>query len=77
MPFISEKDRDIIFCKENLDFIAASFVRRASDVLEIRNFKEHNGDRIQIIAKIENHEGVDNIEEIIEVADGIMIARGI
>lgn len=79
MPFISEKDRnDIIFaCKENLDFIAASFVRRASDVLEIREIlKEHNGERIQIIAKIENHEGVDNIEEIIEVADGIMIARG-
>jgi len=79
MPFISEKDRqDIIFaCENEVDFIAASFVRRASDVLEIRELlKEHNGERIQIIAKIENLEGVRNVEEIIEVADGIMVARG-
>lgn len=79
MPFISERDRnDIIFaCKEGIDFIAASFVRRASDILEIKEIlSNHNSERIQVIAKIENHEGVDNIEEIIEVADGIMIARG-
>ncbi|NLG81761.1 MAG: pyruvate kinase [Bacilli bacterium] len=79
MPFISEKDRnDIIFaCKHEIDYIAASFVRRASDILEIRELvKEHNGERIQIIAKIENLEGVRNVKEIIEVADGIMVARG-
>lgn len=79
MPFISEKDlNDLIFaCENNFDFIAASFVRRASDVLEIKEIlKAHNKERIQVIAKIENLEGVENIEEIIEVSDGIMIARG-
>ncbi len=79
MPFISEKDRcDIIYaCEQNLDFIAASFVRRASDILEIKDIlKAHNCERIQVIAKIENLEGVDNAEEIIEVSDGIMVARG-
>jgi len=79
MPFISEKDKsDIIFaCEQNLDFIAASFVRRATDVLEIKDIlKEHNGERIQIIAKIENSEGVLNVEEILEVCEGIMVARG-
>lgn len=79
MPFTSEKDRsDIIFaCDRGLDFIAASFVRRKSDILEIKDIlKAHNGERIQIIAKIENQEGVENAEEILEVADGIMVARG-
>ena len=79
MPFISEKDySDIVYaCNEKIDFIAASFVRRASDILEIKDIlRENNGERIQIIAKIENHEGVENIEEILEVCDGIMIARG-
>lgn len=79
MPFISEKDReDIIFAAKNgFDFIAASFVRNASDIEEVRAIlKEHNGERLQIIAKIENMQGVDNIEEIIAAADGIMIARG-
>ncbi|MDF2700179.1 MAG: Pyruvate kinase fused to PEP-utilizers swivelling domain [Haloplasmataceae bacterium] len=79
MPFISDKDRsDIIFaCEQGLDYIAASFVRRASDILEIKDIlKQHNAERIQIIAKIENQEGVDNAEEILEVADGIMVARG-
>jgi pyruvate kinase len=79
MPFISEKDRnDIIFgCEQGVDFIAASFVRRASDVQEIREILlANNGDKIQIIAKIENQEGVENAEEILEVADGIMVARG-
>lgn len=79
MPFISEKDySDIVYaCNEKIDFIAASFVRRASDILEIKDIlRENNGERIQIIAKIENHEGVENIEEILEVCDGIMVARG-
>lgn len=79
MPFVSEKDRnDLIFAAEvGVDFIAASFVRRASDVQEIRDILDaHGGEHIQIIAKIENKEGVDNAEEILEIADGIMVARG-
>jgi pyruvate kinase len=79
LDFISEKDKeDIIWgCKNNVDFIAASFVRRASDVLEIRNILQSQGNtHIQIISKIENKEGVDNIDEIIEASDGIMVARG-
>ncbi|SFR93421.1 pyruvate kinase [Anaeromicropila populeti] len=79
MPYLSEKDRDdIIFgIKMGYDFIAASFVRTAEDVLEIRKiFEEYQCDKIKIIAKIENKEGVDNIDDIIKVADGIMIARG-
>ncbi|GAB2722946.1 pyruvate kinase [Paenibacillus thermoaerophilus] len=78
-PILSEKDRqDIIWgIGQNVDFIAASFVRRASDVLEIRRLlEEHNAAHIQIIAKIENQEGVDNLDEILEVADGLMVARG-
>ena len=79
MPFISKKDReDILFgIKEGFDFIAASFTRTAEDVLEIRKILDENGGRdINIIAKIENQQGVDNIDSIMEVADGIMIARG-
>lgn len=79
LPAITEKDRkDIEFGIENgIDFIAASFVRKASDVLEIREIlEEHNATNIQIISKIENQEGVDNIEEILEVSDGLMVARG-
>ena len=79
MPYISEKDRlDIIFGIENdVDFIAASFVRSADDILKIREiFKEKNCNNIKIISKIENRQGVDNIDEILEVSDGIMIARG-
>ena len=76
MPFISPKDHDdILFgIKEGYDFIAASFTRTAADVKEIRDILEKNGGQdIKIIAKIENQQGVDSI---IEVADGIMIARG-
>lgn len=79
MEYISAKDReDILFGIENdVDFIAASFVRSASDVKAIRKLlAENGGENINIIAKIENREGVDNIDEIIEVSDGIMIARG-
>ncbi|RKD33412.1 pyruvate kinase [Thermohalobacter berrensis] len=79
LPAITEKDKnDIEFGIENgVDFIAASFIRKAADVLEIRKILEdNNADDIQIISKIENQEGVDNIDEIIEVSDGIMVARG-
>lgn len=79
MPYLSEKDRsDIIFgIQTGYDFIAASFVRCAEDVLEIRKILEsHNCNSINIISKIENREGVDNIDEIIRVSDGIMVARG-
>jgi pyruvate kinase len=79
LPGITEKDaNDILFgIEQNVDFIAASFVRRASDVLEIRQLLEKNhATHIHIIPKIENQEGVDNIDEILEVSDGLMVARG-
>ena len=79
MPYISERDRqDIIFgIKAGFDFIAASFVRNAQDVQQLRELlKENGGEEIKIISKIENAEGVGNIEEIIRVSDGIMVARG-
>lgn len=79
LPGITEKDaNDIVFgIGQDVDYIAASFVRRASDVLEIRELlEENNGEAIQIIPKIENQEGVDNIDEILEVSDGLMVARG-
>lgn len=79
MPYISEKDySDILFAVENdYDFIAASFVRTADDVLAIRKIlEEKGGEDINIISKIENMQGVQNIDEIIRVSDGIMVARG-
>ena len=79
LPGITEKDaQDILFgIEQGIDFIAASFVRTAKDVLEIRELLEQNGgSHIQIIPKIENQQGVDNIDEIIEVSDGLMVARG-
>ncbi|MCK8825768.1 pyruvate kinase [Fuchsiella alkaliacetigena] len=79
LPALTEKDkRDIKFgIEEEVDFIAASFIRKAADVLAIRELlEEHNADEIKIIPKIENQEGVDNIDEIIDVSDGIMVARG-
>lgn len=79
LPGITEKDaNDILFgIEQKVDFIAASFVRRASDVLEIRQLLENNnGSHIHIIPKIENQEGVDNIDEILDVSDGLMVARG-
>ncbi|WNS46374.1 pyruvate kinase [Paenibacillus sp. MMS20-IR301] len=79
LPGITEKDtNDIIFgIGQDIDFIAASFVRKASDVLEIRALLEkHNASHIQIISKIENQEGVDNLDEILAVSDGMMVARG-
>ena len=79
MDYVSQKDiDDIIFGIENdFDFIAASFVRTAYDVLDIKRILENNGgENIQIIAKIENRQGVDNIESILKVSDSIMVARG-
>ena len=79
LPAITEKDRsDIEFgIEQGIDFIAASFVRKVSDVLAIREIlEENNAEHIKIISKIENQEGVENLDEIIEVSDGIMVARG-
>lgn len=79
LPGITEKDtNDIIFgIEQGVDFIAASFVRRASDVMEIRQLlEEKQATHIHIIPKIENQEGVDNIDEILEISDGLMVARG-
>lgn len=78
LPFLSEKDiADIKFGVEmDMDFIAASFVQRASDVLAIRRVLEEVGGDMQIIAKIENAEGVRNIDSILRVVDGVMVARG-
>ena len=77
--FISEKDRaDLEFgCQQDVDYIAASFVRRPQDVLDVKKVLVENGKPdIQIIAKIENSEGVEKMDDIIKVADGIMVARG-
>jgi pyruvate kinase len=78
LPPLSKKDiSDILFgIEEDVDFIAASFVQRASDALAIRRLLEERGASIQIIAKIENAEGVKNMEEILDVVDGFMVARG-
>ncbi|MBP2243108.1 pyruvate kinase [Cytobacillus eiseniae] len=79
LPGITEKDaNDILFgIEQEVDFIAASFVRRATDVLEIRQLlEENNAGYINIIPKIENQEGVDKIDEILDVSDGLMVARG-
>ena len=78
-PFMSEQDKaDLLFGIENdVDYVAASFVSTKQDVVEMREFlNAHGGERIDIIAKIENRSGVDNIEEICEACEGIMIARG-
>lgn len=77
--FISPRDRaDLVFgCQQDVDYIAASFVRRPQDVLDIKKVLiEHGKPNIQIIAKIENSEGVEKVDDIIKVADGIMVARG-
>ncbi len=79
MPFISQKDEDDLRfgCKNDVDFIFASFVRRPDDVVAIRKIcLEEGKPNIQIIAKIENQEGYDNVDKILEVADGVMVARG-
>lgn len=79
LPGITDKDAsDIRFgIDQNVDFIAASFVRRSSDVLDIRSIlEEKENNTIKIIPKIENEEGIDNIDEILQVSDGLMVARG-
>ena len=79
LPAITDKDKDdILFgIRNDIDFIAASFVRKVSDVLEIRKLLEDNGILdIGIISKIENQEGVDNVSDIINISDGVMVARG-
>lgn len=79
LPALSEKDINDITngIKAGFDFIAASFVRRLSDVQEIRDLLDNNGGKhVQIISKIESQEGIDNFEEILKLTDGIMIARG-
>ncbi len=79
MPFLSEKDiNDIRFgCQNGIDYLFASFTRRKEDVLAIREIlKEEGRENVQVIPKIENQEGFDNIESILEVSDGVMVARG-
>ena len=79
MPYLSDTDKaDILFgIEQNVTFIAASFVRTGDDVKKLRKFlKDNGGEHIQIISKIENGEGVSNLEEIIDLSGGIMVARG-
>ncbi len=79
LPAMTEKDReDLLFgIEQKVDFVAASFIRSASDLKVIRDLLDDNGgSHIQIISKIENQEGLDNIDEILEITDGIMVARG-
>ena len=78
MPYISESDRnDILFGIElGFDIIAASFVRNKEDVLEVRRILDEHNSKMMIVAKIENMQGIKNLDEIIEVSDGIMVARG-
>ena len=79
LPALAEKDiEDLKFgCREGVDYIAASFIRKAGDVAEVRSVLDANGgENIKIISKIESQEGVDNFDEILELSDGIMVARG-
>lgn len=79
LPSLKEKDIQDLKdgCKVDFDYVAASFVRSAQDVKDIRKvLNENGGEKIKIISKIENQEGIDNLDEIIEVSDGIMVARG-
>lgn len=78
MPYISDVDyEDIKFCAQmGYDFLAASFVRTKEDILGVRKILEENNSKAKIIAKIENMQGIENLDEILEVSDGIMVARG-
>ena len=78
MPYMSQRDRDdILFgVEQGFDYIAASFVRTAADVRELRSLLDQHNSSIRIIAKIENQEGVSNLPDILAVADGVMVARG-
>ena len=79
IEFLSEQDKaDILFgIEQDVDFIALSFVSKAQDIIDVKNFlEEHGGSKIDVIAKIENRSGVNNLLEIMKVSDGIMVARG-
>ena len=78
MPYINESDRaDIVFgCEMGFDFIAASFARTKEDILEVRKILDEHNSPMKVIAKIENMQGIQNLEEILSVSDGIMVARG-
>lgn len=78
MPYINDSDRaDIVFgCEMGFDFIAASFARTKEDILEVRKILDENNSPMKVIAKIENMQGIENLEEILSVSDGIMVARG-
>ena len=78
MPYMSQQDRDdLLFgAEQGFDYVAASLVRSAADVRELRHVLDKAGSRMRIIAKIENQEGVSNLPEILDAADGIMVARG-
>src|SRR5699024_2131525 len=79
LPGITEKDADDIRfgCDNNINFISASFVRKAADVLDIREIlEEKHAENVKIFPKIESQEGIDNIKEIMKVSDGLMVARG-
>jgi len=79
VPAITDKDKeDLIFgCQMEVDMVAASYIRKSTDVLSVREILDSNGGKnIQVFSKIETHEGINNIDEIIKVSDGIMIARG-
>ncbi|MGN0984506.1 MAG: pyruvate kinase [Gemmiger sp.] len=78
MPYMSQRDReDILFgIEQGYDLVSASFVRCAQDIMDIRHLVDEHNASMRIIAKIENQEGIDNIDEILSVADGIMVARG-
>ncbi len=78
LPAVSEADKkDLIFaCQQGMDYVAASFIQRGSDVVEIRKILEEQNSSIRIISKVENEEGVKNIDEILRMSDGLMVARG-
>ena len=79
MPYLSERDKaDLLFgIKLDVDYVAASFVRTKQDIIDLRKYLDYNGGHsIKIIAKIENRDGIDNFDDILSVADGIMVARG-
>ena len=79
LPALAEKDiNDLKFgCEQGIDFVAASFIRKAEDVLAVRKVLcENGGENVKIISKIENQEGLNNFNEILEVTDGVMVARG-
>ena len=79
LPTLSDKDKDDLLnfaIPYNFDMVAASFIRKGSDVREIRELLGEKGKHLKIISKIENHEGLENYEDILRESDGIMVARG-